>query len=101
MERLYKCCNCQQKFLYCADEDELFHLKTSAVEPKPCEGCFVIRRASKSAHDNSVRVRCEACENEILVPCHTRGQSSVFCTRCIEKRYLMTYALTEKRVAED
>ncbi len=83
MERLFKCCFCQQTFLFCSNDQEVFYLKQSAIEPKHCDNCCVIRQNSKAARDNTVNVTCEQCGFQTRVPFSSKGYQSVFCSDCI------------------
>jgi len=83
MERLFKCCVCQQSFLICQEESEVFHLRDTVHTPKSCDNCDLIMRASKAARDNTVQVKCEHCGSQKRVPYNSKGYKSVYCTECI------------------
>ncbi len=83
-ERVLRCCDCASDFAFTVGEQEFFHNKGLANEPKRCANCRVatrLRRSGRSLETMSSAV-CAKCESSFILPFKPLGYKPTYCNTC-------------------
>ena len=98
-DKVLKCIDCGQDFVFSAGEQLFFHEKQFVNEPKRCKSCKGKRSRSRGgAHSTTApkvetRAVCAKCGKETTVPFKPTQDRPVLCRECFkEKRAVAAYA---------
>lgn len=88
-DRLLKCVDCGEDFVFTAGEQLFFHDKQFKNEPKRCKACKTKRAQAlglPSPAYNKVETRavCSGCGKETTVPFKPTQGRPVFCRECFQ-----------------
>jgi CxxC-x17-CxxC domain-containing protein len=95
-DRLLKCCDCSQDFVFTAGEQLFFHDKQFKNDPKRCKLCKAKRaglgRAASAGATaaalplsrTETRTKCSACDIETTVPFKPTQGRPVLCRSCFQ-----------------
>ena len=83
-DRVIKCCDCEQDFIFTAGEQHFFHDKNFKNEPKRCKACKNKRQGHASAGParTETSTNCSQCGRETTVPFKPTQGRPVFCREC-------------------
>jgi CxxC-x17-CxxC domain-containing protein len=91
-DKVLKCIDCGDDFVFTAGEQLFFHDKQFKNEPKRCKTCKTKRAANMgptSAGNYSkveTRTNCSGCGKETTVPFKPTQGRPVFCRECFQQR---------------
>ncbi len=94
-DRTLSCVECEQSFIFSADDQSYHAEKGYTNEPKRCTSCREARRANRSTDggfgsDRGPRemhsVVCAECGNQATVPFLPRGDRPVYCSDCFSRQ---------------
>jgi len=91
-DKVLKCIDCGQDFVFTAGEQLFFHDKQFKNEPKRCKGCKAKRASAlgvgHSAAPPKVETRtvCSNCGKETTVPFKPTQGRPVFCRECFQQK---------------
>jgi len=97
-DKVLKCVDCGDDFVFTAGEQLFFHDKQFKNEPKRCKPCKAKRAASLGASAGAgggsgstynkveTRTTCSGCGNETTVPFKPTQGRPVFCRECFQQR---------------
>ncbi len=92
------CCDCNQQFVFSAEDQEHFAQKGYTNEPKRCPTCRATRRSERGPSDSGYRggygqserqmypVTCAQCGKATEVPFQPRGERPVYCSDCFRQQ---------------
>ncbi len=89
-DRILKCVDCGQDFVFTAGEQLFFHDKQFKNEPKRCKACKTKRAQALGLPSNSnypkveTRTVCSNCGKETTVPFKPTQGRPVFCRECFQ-----------------
>jgi CxxC-x17-CxxC domain-containing protein len=88
-DRILKCMDCGEEFIFTAGEQMFFHDKQFKNEPKRCKTCKTKRaQALGLQQDNykkvETRTNCSSCGKETTVPFKPTQGRPVFCRECFQ-----------------
>ena len=89
-DRILKCVDCGQDFVFTAGEQLFFHDKQFKNEPKRCKACKGKRAQALGLPSNSnypkveTRTVCSNCGKETTVPFKPTQGRPVFCRECFQ-----------------
>ena len=88
-DRILKCVDCGDDFVFTAGEQMFFHDKQFKNEPKRCKTCKTKRaQALGLQQDNykkvETRTNCSGCGKETTVPFKPTQGRPVFCRECFQ-----------------
>jgi len=89
-DRILKCVDCGQDFVFTAGEQLFFHDKQFKNEPKRCMACKGKRAQALGLPSNSnypkveTRTVCSNCGKETTVPFKPTQGRPVFCRECFQ-----------------
>lgn len=89
-DRMLKCVDCGEEFVFTAGEQLFFHDKQFKNEPKRCKSCKTKRSQSAGASGEGgyrkveTRAVCSACGKETTVPFKPTQGRPVFCRECFQ-----------------
>jgi len=89
-DRILKCVDCGQDFVFTAGEQLFFHDKQFKNEPKRCKACKGKRAQVLGLPSNSnypkveTRTVCSNCGKETTVPFKPTQGRPVFCRECFQ-----------------
>lgn len=89
-DRILKCVDCGEEFVFTAGEQLFFHDKQFKNEPKRCKGCKAKRaHALGIQQENSfrkveTRTTCSNCGKETTVPFKPTQGRPVLCRECFQ-----------------
>ncbi|SRR6266702_208436 len=85
-DRMLKCVDCGEEFVFTAGEQLFFHDKQFKNLPKRCKACKQKRSpAEKSSNNfkkNETHAVCSACGKETIIPFRPTQGRPVFCRAC-------------------
>ena len=90
-DKTLTCTDCNQEFVFSADEQELFQTRGYTNEPKRCNDCRNARKQNSSNNmgGGSYGQRremfpavCAQCGKDTEVPFQPRGDRPVYCSDC-------------------
>ena len=92
-DKVLKCSECGQEFVFTAGEQMFFADKGFKNEPKRCKDCKSKRSQSPGQGANSQRAEtkttCSQCGKETTVPFRPTQGRPVFCRECFQQRRSM------------
>ena len=100
-DKVLKCIDCGEDFVFTAGEQLFFHDKQFKNEPKRCKTCKARKMSSISpqpvvTHSGAPRVEtrtnCSQCGKETTVPFKPTQGRPVFCRECFQSRRQMATA---------
>jgi CxxC-x17-CxxC domain-containing protein len=94
IDKLLKCADCGNSFVFTAGEQMFFHDKNFHNDPKRCKTCKLKRvasapdgLASRSPARTETRITCSACGAPTTVPFRPTQGRPVLCRSCfVQKR---------------
>lgn len=86
IDRLLKCIDCGQEFVFSAGEQEFFQEKQFQHDPKRCKRCKSLRTGGRMKMQTEASVICAACGTLTTVPFRPRQSRPVFCRGCFESQ---------------
>jgi CxxC-x17-CxxC domain-containing protein len=84
-DRVLKCVDCGNEFVFTAGEQLFFHEKQFTNDPKRCKQCKA-KRASGSRARPETRLTCSECGEETTVPFKPTQGRPVLCRSCFQKQ---------------
>jgi CxxC-x17-CxxC domain-containing protein len=95
-DRVLKCAECKEDFVFTAGEQLFFADKGFKNEPRRCKKCKAKRGSSLAAGGNFAQSEtstvCSQCGKETTVPFKPRLGRPVFCRECFQQRRSMASA---------
>jgi CxxC-x17-CxxC domain-containing protein len=92
-DKVLKCSECNQEFVFTAGEQMFFADKGFKNEPKRCKDCKSKRSLSPGQGTNNQRsetkTTCSQCGKETTVPFRPTQGRPVFCRECFQQRRAM------------
>lgn len=91
-DRVLKCVDCADDFVFTAGEQQFFHDKQFKNEPKRCKNCKAKRQTGGGGEGRSTFakaetvVKCSQCGRETTVPFKPTQGRPVFCRECFQVR---------------
>ena len=92
-DRVLKCRDCGEEFVFTAGEQLFFHDKQFKNEPKRCKTCKSKRSQSLGLSQGTSSVQrvetkavCSGCQRETTVPFKPTQGRPVFCRECFQQR---------------
>jgi CxxC-x17-CxxC domain-containing protein len=93
-DKVLKCAECGQEFIFTAGEQMFFADKGFKNEPKRCKDCKAKRSQSPGQTNNFQRAEtkttCSQCGKETTVPFRPTQGRPVFCRECFQQRRSMS-----------
>jgi CxxC-x17-CxxC domain-containing protein len=92
VDKVLKCSDCGNPFVFTAGEQMFFHDKHFHNDPKRCKACKVKRAgaadpANRTASRVETRITCSACGTATTVPFRPTQGRPVLCRSCfVQKR---------------
>lgn len=90
-DKSLQCFDCENGFIFSAEEQEVFHSKGYINDPKRCPSCRQARKARQHGSSNFGTQRqmfpavCAECGKNTEVPFEPRGDKPVYCSDCYRK----------------
>ena len=85
VDKVLKCADCGNEFVFTAGEQLFFHDKQFKNEPKRCKNCKSKRVQGKAARPET-RTTCSECGVETTVPFKPSQGRPVLCRSCFQKK---------------
>jgi len=89
-DRVLKCADCGEDFIFTAGEQSFFHDKNFKNEPKRCKNCKARRNqnlgVSSGFHKVETVAVCSQCGKETTVPFRPTQGRPVFCRECFQQQ---------------
>ncbi len=85
-DRVLKCVDCGEEFVFTAGEQLFFHDKQFKNDPKRCKQCKAKRSAGAYRVRTETRTHCSACGEETTVPFRPTQGRPVLCRSCFQKQ---------------
>jgi CxxC-x17-CxxC domain-containing protein len=89
-DRVLKCCDCGEDFVFTAGEQHFFHDKNFKNEPKRCKACKTKRQGGGGAAGGFAKTEtmttCSQCGRETTVPFKPTQGRPVYCRECFLSR---------------
>lgn len=85
-DRVLKCVDCGNEFIFTAGEQLFFHDKNFNNDPKRCKQCKAKRNSSRRGVRTETRTNCSMCGNETTVPFKPTQGRPVLCRSCFQKQ---------------
>jgi CxxC-x17-CxxC domain-containing protein len=89
-DKVLKCSDCNQEFVFTAGEQMFFADKGFKNEPKRCKDCKSKRSPSPGQSNNvqrsETKTTCSQCGKETTVPFRPTQGRPVFCRECFQQR---------------
>ncbi|HVW78103.1 MAG TPA: zinc-ribbon domain containing protein [Alloacidobacterium sp.] len=86
VDKILKCVDCGNEFVFTAGEQLFFHDKQFRNDPKRCKLCKAKRAAGSSAVRAETRTTCSECGEETTVPFKPTQGRPVLCRQCFQKK---------------
>jgi CxxC-x17-CxxC domain-containing protein len=83
-DRLLKCVDCQEEFVFTAGEQVFFHDKQFQNDPKRCKPCKSKRGSSGGRVRSETRTNCSQCGTDTTVPFRPTQGRPVLCRSCFQ-----------------
>jgi CxxC-x17-CxxC domain-containing protein len=84
-DRILKCIDCGEEFVFTAGEQLFFHDKQFKNDPKRCKQCKAKRANGGPRVRAETRTNCSACGMETTVPFRPTQGRPVLCRSCFQK----------------
>ena len=85
-DRVLKCVDCGEDFIFTAGEQLFFHDKQFKNEPKRCKACKTKRAPAQGQSRNFVKqetvATCSQCGKDTVLPFRPSQGRPVFCREC-------------------
>lgn len=100
-ERVLKCCDCSEEFVFTKGEQEFFHNKGLTNEPKRCSNCRVVTRLRRAGRDLETLTSaiCAECQSSFMLPFKPLGYKPTYCNTCYRVRRAELEATRQARAA--
>jgi CxxC-x17-CxxC domain-containing protein len=88
-DKVLKCADCGQEFVFTAGEQMFFADKGFKNEPKRCKDCKAKRSQGPgqgSSQRSETKTTCSQCGKETTVPFRPTQGRPVFCRECFQQR---------------
>jgi len=85
-DRILKCVDCGNEFVFTAGEQLFFHDKQFRNDPKRCKQCKAKRAAGGASARTETRTVCSECGAETTVPFKPTQGRPVLCRECFQKK---------------
>ena len=85
-DRILKCVDCGEEFVFTAGEQLFFHDKKFTNDPKHCKRCKARRAQGNARVRPETRTTCSACGVETSVPFRPTQGRPVLCRACFEQQ---------------
>jgi CxxC-x17-CxxC domain-containing protein len=88
-DKVLKCAECNQEFVFTAGEQMFFADKGFKNEPKRCKDCKTKRAQTPSTGNfqrSETKTTCSQCGKETTVPFRPTQGRPVFCRECFQQR---------------
>jgi CxxC-x17-CxxC domain-containing protein len=87
VDKILKCVDCGNDFVFTAGEQIFFHDKQFKNDPKRCKQCKAKRATgSSTAVRSETRTTCSACGAETTVPFKPTQGRPVLCRQCFQQK---------------
>src|ERR1700758_3119951 len=86
IDRILKCVDCGNDFVFTAGEQLFFHDKQFKNDPKRCKSCKAKRSLGTSGSRPETRTVCSQCGTETTVPFKPTQGRPVLCRQCFQQR---------------
>jgi CxxC-x17-CxxC domain-containing protein len=86
VDKILKCVDCGNDFVFTAGEQLFFHDKQFKNDPKRCKQCKSKRSRSGSAVRSETRTTCSECGTETTVPFKPTQGRPVLCRQCFQQK---------------
>ena len=83
-DKILKCVDCGEDFVFTAGEQLFFHDKQFHNDPKRCKACK-LKRSGGSSVRAETRTHCSVCEQETTVPFRPKQGRPVLCRPCFDQ----------------
>jgi CxxC-x17-CxxC domain-containing protein len=84
-DRVLKCIDCGEEFVFTAGEQLFFHDKQFKNDPKRCKQCKAKRANGGPRVRTETRTKCSACGEDTTVPFRPTQGRPVLCRSCFQK----------------
>jgi CxxC-x17-CxxC domain-containing protein len=84
-DRILKCIDCGEEFVFTAGEQLFFHDKQFKNDPKRCKQCKAKRANGGPRVRTETRTRCSACGEDTTVRFRPTQGRPVLCRSCFQK----------------
>jgi CxxC-x17-CxxC domain-containing protein len=84
-DRVLKCIDCGEEFVFTAGEQLFFHDKQFKNDPKRCKQCKAKRANGGPRVRTETRTKCSSCGEETTVPFRPTQGRPVLCRSCFQK----------------
>jgi CxxC-x17-CxxC domain-containing protein len=91
-DKVLKCSDCNQEFIFTAGEQMFFADKGFKNEPKRCKDCKAKRSQTSgpgTVQRSETKATCSQCGKETTVPFRPTQGRPVFCRECFQQRRSM------------
>jgi len=85
-DRVLKCCDCGDEFVFTAGEQLFFHDKQFKNDPKHCKQCKAKRVRGGSRVRPETRTNCSQCGEATTVPFKPTQGRPVLCRSCFQQQ---------------
>ncbi len=85
IDRVLKCIDCGEEFVFTAGEQLFFHDKQFKNDPKRCKQCKAKRANGGPRVRTETRTKCSACGEDTTVPFRPTQGRPVLCRSCFQK----------------
>jgi CxxC-x17-CxxC domain-containing protein len=86
VDRILKCIDCGNDFVFTAGEQQFFYDKQFKNDPKHCKQCKAKRAKGSSKVRSETRTTCSQCGEETTVPFKPTQGRPVLCRVCFTQR---------------
>jgi CxxC-x17-CxxC domain-containing protein len=99
VDRILKCVDCGNDFVFTAGEQLFFHDKQFKNDPKRCKNCKSKRTSGTSGSRPETRTVCSQCGTETTVPFKPTQGRPVLCRQCFQQKGSVPAATQANRSA--
>ncbi|MBV8671837.1 MAG: zinc-ribbon domain containing protein [Acidobacteriaceae bacterium] len=86
IDRILKCVDCGNEFVFTAGEQLFFHDKQFKNDPKRCKNCKAKRTSGVAGSRPETRTVCSQCGAETTVPFKPTQGRPVLCRQCFQQK---------------
>jgi CxxC-x17-CxxC domain-containing protein len=86
IDRILKCVDCGNEFVFTAGEQLFFHDKQFKNDPKRCKNCKAKRSSGAGGSRPETRTTCSQCGAETTVPFKPTQGRPVLCRQCFQQK---------------
>ena len=95
VDKILKCVDCGNEFVFTAGEQLFFHDKQFRNDPKRCKLCKAKRASGGSAVRAETRTTCSECGHETTVPFKPTQGRPVLCRECFQRKRIVPVAVQQ------